>query len=95
MGSPQVERVADATPGLRSGASGCPAVPGPTNAAGVTALTAGSGHHGHAMDGPLRIGISRCLLGDLVRYDGGHKHVPSLVEWLAAHAEVWPICPEV
>ncbi|MGE3345442.1 MAG: DUF523 domain-containing protein [Vicinamibacterales bacterium] len=47
------------------------------------------------MDAPLRIGISRCLLGDLVRYDGGHKHVPSLVEWLAAHAEVWPICPEV
>lgn len=47
------------------------------------------------MDAPLRIGISRCLLGDLVRYDGGHKHAPSLVEWLEAHAELWPICPEV
>jgi hypothetical protein len=22
---------------------------------------------------PIRIGVSRCLLGDEVRYDGGHK----------------------
>src|ERR1044072_641350 len=25
------------------------------------------------LDAPLRIGISACLLGDEVRYDGGHK----------------------
>lgn len=44
---------------------------------------------------PLRIGVSACLLGQLVRYDGGHSHAPSLVQWLEAHAELWPICPEV
>lgn len=43
----------------------------------------------------LRIGISRCLLGDLVRFDGGHRRAPALVAWLAAHAELMPICPEV
>ena len=43
----------------------------------------------------LRIGISRCLIGDLVRDDGGHAAAPVLVAWLAAHAELVPICPEV
>ena len=43
----------------------------------------------------LRIGISRCLIGDLVRGDGGHAAAPVLVAWLAAHAELVPICPEV
>ena len=43
----------------------------------------------------LRIGISRCLMGDLVRHDGGHKNAPALVAWLAVHAELFPICPEV
>jgi len=47
------------------------------------------------MDAPLRIGISRCLLGDPVRHDGAHRHAPSLVDWLEAHAELWSICPEV
>ena len=47
------------------------------------------------MGAPLRIGISRCLLGDPVRHDGDHRHAPSLLEWLKAHAELWPICPEV
>jgi uncharacterized protein YbbK (DUF523 family) len=42
-----------------------------------------------------RVGISRCLLGDQVRYDGGHKHEPSLVADLRAHVELIPVCPEV
>ncbi len=25
-------------------------------------------------DGEIRLGISACLLGEEVRYDGGHKH---------------------
>ena len=31
-----------------------------------------------------RIGISACLLGDEVRFDGGHKRDPFLVESLGA-----------
>ena len=42
-----------------------------------------------------RIGISRCLLGDRVRYDGGDKHEPSLIDALAAHVEWVPVCPEL
>ncbi len=42
-----------------------------------------------------RVGISRCLLGDEVRYDGGHKREPSLLEALAGIVEWVPVCPEV
>ena len=42
-----------------------------------------------------RILISRCLLGEAVRYDGGHRHAPSLVAALRREAELVPICPEV
>ena len=42
-----------------------------------------------------RIGISRCLLGDRVRYDGGHKLEPSLTEALSTHVEWVPVCPEL
>lgn len=41
-----------------------------------------------------RVGISACLLGQTVRYDGGHKRDDSLVA-LAAVIEWVPICPEV
>lgn len=44
---------------------------------------------------PFRIGISRCLLGDEVRYDGGHKRDDFLVDVLGRHVEWVPICPEV
>src|SRR5713226_2492461 len=44
---------------------------------------------------PLRIGISRCLLGDNVRYDGGHKLDSVLIEILGRYAEWVPVCPEV
>ena len=36
---------------------------------------------------PLRIGVSACLLGQNVRYDGGHKRDAFVVEQLAEFAE--------
>jgi len=42
-----------------------------------------------------RVGISRCLLGDQVRYDGGHKHEPALIDILGANVEWVPVCPEL
>ncbi|HLG58406.1 MAG TPA: DUF523 domain-containing protein [Vicinamibacterales bacterium] len=44
---------------------------------------------------PPRIGISRCLLGDEVRYDGGHKREDTLVSELGRHVEWVPVCPEM
>jgi uncharacterized protein YbbK (DUF523 family) len=43
----------------------------------------------------LRIGISQCLLGEPVRYDGGHKRDALLVETLSRQVEWVPVCPEV
>ena len=42
-----------------------------------------------------RIGISRCLLGDEVRYDGGHKRNPLLVDTFGRYVDWVPVCPEV
>ncbi len=47
-----------------------------------------------ASDRP-RIGVSRCLLGESVRYDGGHKADRFLLDVLARHVEWVPVCPEV
>jgi uncharacterized protein YbgA (DUF1722 family)/uncharacterized protein YbbK (DUF523 family) len=43
----------------------------------------------------IKIGVSRCLLGDPVRYDGGHKRDPYLTETLSNYIEWVPVCPEV
>jgi uncharacterized protein YbbK (DUF523 family)/uncharacterized protein YbgA (DUF1722 family) len=43
----------------------------------------------------LRVGISACLLGEHVRWDGGHKREAFLAEVLAPHVEWVPVCPEV
>ena len=43
----------------------------------------------------LRLGISTCLLGKPVRYDGGHKLDRFLVETLGQYVEWVPVCPEV
>ncbi|MBE0597862.1 MAG: DUF523 and DUF1722 domain-containing protein [Desulfuromonadales bacterium] len=43
----------------------------------------------------LRLGISSCLLGEKVRYDGGHKHDPWLTGTLGRYVELVPVCPEV
>jgi uncharacterized protein YbgA (DUF1722 family)/uncharacterized protein YbbK (DUF523 family) len=42
-----------------------------------------------------RIGISACLLGDEVRFDGGHKRDPFLTDVLSPHVEWVRVCPEV
>ncbi len=42
-----------------------------------------------------RIGISQCLLGEEVRYDGGHKRDVFITEVLAPFVEWVPVCPEV
>ena len=44
---------------------------------------------------PLRLGISRCLLGDEVRFEGGHKRDNFLTEVLGRYVEWVPVCPEV
>jgi uncharacterized protein YbgA (DUF1722 family)/uncharacterized protein YbbK (DUF523 family) len=44
---------------------------------------------------PLRLGISACLLGEAVRWDGGHKRDPFLTETLGRWVEWVPVCPEV
>lgn len=46
-------------------------------------------------DAPLRIGISSCLLGQEVRFDGGHKRDPFLTDTLGLQVEWVPVCPEV
>jgi uncharacterized protein YbgA (DUF1722 family)/uncharacterized protein YbbK (DUF523 family) len=43
----------------------------------------------------LRIGISSCLLGDEVRFDGGHKRDAFLTQVLAPYVEWVRVCPEV
>jgi len=43
----------------------------------------------------IRLGISACLLGEEVRYDGGHKHDRYLTDTLGRYVEYVPVCPEV
>jgi uncharacterized protein YbbK (DUF523 family) len=43
----------------------------------------------------IRIGISACLLGEHVRYDGGHKRAPCLSGRWSRQVEWVPVCPEV
>jgi len=44
---------------------------------------------------PIRIGVSSCLLGAAVRYDGGHKRSPFVTGALDPFVEWVPFCPEV
>ena len=46
-------------------------------------------------DAPIRIGISTCLLGKPVRWDGGHKRDAFLTDQLGPFVEWVPVCPEV
>ena len=43
----------------------------------------------------IKVGISACLLGSPVRFNGGHKESRLCSETLASHFEFIPICPEV
>jgi uncharacterized protein YbgA (DUF1722 family)/uncharacterized protein YbbK (DUF523 family) len=43
----------------------------------------------------LRLGVSSCLLGERVRYDGDHKLDRFVTGTLGKHFEFVPVCPEV
>jgi len=43
----------------------------------------------------IKLGISTCLLGENVRYDGGHKLDWFLTDTLGQYVEYVPVCPEV
>jgi uncharacterized protein YbgA (DUF1722 family)/uncharacterized protein YbbK (DUF523 family) len=43
----------------------------------------------------IKLGISTCLLGENVRYDGGHKLDRFLTDTLGQFVEYIPVCPEV
>ena len=48
-----------------------------------------------ALPRPIRIGISSCLLGQEVRFDGGHKRDAFLTGTFGQFVEWVPVCPEV
>ena len=43
----------------------------------------------------IKIGVSMCLLGENVRYDGGHKHDRYITDILGQFFKFVPVCPEV
>jgi uncharacterized protein YbgA (DUF1722 family)/uncharacterized protein YbbK (DUF523 family) len=47
------------------------------------------------MDEKIRVGVSSCLLGEKVRYDGGHKLDRLIRDGLGPYLEFVPVCPEV
>jgi uncharacterized protein YbbK (DUF523 family) len=61
-------------------------------------MTAGSSDEGPAEavhDRTIRVGISACLLGQKVRYDGRHKHAGFLFDAFGPAVEWIAVCPEV
>lgn len=43
----------------------------------------------------IRLGISACLMGQKVRYDGGHKRDRFITDTLGKFVDFVPVCPEV
>jgi uncharacterized protein YbgA (DUF1722 family)/uncharacterized protein YbbK (DUF523 family) len=43
----------------------------------------------------IRVGVSSCLLGETVRYDGGHKRDAFVTDVLGKFVEWVPVCPEL
>ena len=43
----------------------------------------------------IKIGISSCLLGNQVRYNGGHQRDRFITDTMAEYCEFVPVCPEV
>jgi uncharacterized protein YbgA (DUF1722 family)/uncharacterized protein YbbK (DUF523 family) len=43
----------------------------------------------------IRLGISACLLGEPVRFDGGHQWDRFITDTLGKYVEFVPVCPEV
>ena len=46
-------------------------------------------------DERVRVGVSSCLLGERVRFDGGHKRDAWLTDVFGEYVEWVPVCPEV
>jgi uncharacterized protein YbgA (DUF1722 family)/uncharacterized protein YbbK (DUF523 family) len=44
---------------------------------------------------PIRVGVSACLVGQRVRWDGGHKSDAFLTGMLGRYVKWVPVCPEV
>ncbi|EMD1654379.1 TPA: DUF1722 domain-containing protein [Pluralibacter gergoviae] len=47
------------------------------------------------MSDKIPVGISACLLGDAVRFDGGHKRLAFAADELAPWVRFEPVCPEM
>ncbi len=43
----------------------------------------------------IPLGVSQCLLGEHVRFDGSHKHNHFLTDQLGKYVQFLPVCPEV
>lgn len=48
-----------------------------------------------AVAAPILVGVSACLLGQRVRWDGGHKSDSFLTGMLGRYVQWVPLCPEV
>jgi uncharacterized protein YbgA (DUF1722 family)/uncharacterized protein YbbK (DUF523 family) len=46
------------------------------------------------MAATIKLGVSACLLGEKVRFDGGHKHNRYITEVLGQFFDFIPVCPE-
>jgi uncharacterized protein YbgA (DUF1722 family)/uncharacterized protein YbbK (DUF523 family) len=58
-------------------------------------MFASEDYQGDSLMDRIRIGVSTCLMGDLVRYDGGHAHDRYVTDTLGRYVEFVPVCPEV
>lgn len=48
-----------------------------------------------SQDNSINIGISACLAGEPVRYDGSHNYAADLCEYLSSMFTLVPVCPEL
>lgn len=49
----------------------------------------------HSLSKKIAVGISSCLLGEEVRFDGGHKRDSYILGTLSDYFTFQPVCPEV
>jgi len=47
------------------------------------------------MEERIKLGVSACLLGQNVRFNGGHSRDPFITDTLSQYVEFFPVCPEV
>jgi uncharacterized protein YbbK (DUF523 family) len=47
------------------------------------------------METTIALGVSACLLGENVRYNGGHSRDPFICDTLSEYVRFVPVCPEV